>query len=130
MLDTNAISDLVINPSGLVARRLGEVGETNVFTSILVSAELAYGVKKRGSDELARKVGNVIGRILVVSLDPPADSAYADIRVLLHRLGTPIGPNDLWIAAHARALDATLVTANEREFSCVPGLKTENWLRA
>jgi tRNA(fMet)-specific endonuclease VapC len=47
----------------------------------------------------------------------------------LRRAGTPIGPNDLWIAAQALAEDLTLVTGNEREFARVPGLRVENWLR-
>jgi tRNA(fMet)-specific endonuclease VapC len=48
---------------------------------------------------------------------------------VLEKAGTPIGPNHLLIAAHARALDLVLVTDNEREFSRVPGLTVENWLR-
>ena len=112
LLDTNAISDLVSNPRGMVARRLEAVGEANVFTSIIVSAEIAFGVRKSGSAELARKVGNVVGRMYVASFDPPADSRYAEVRLDLNRQGKPIGPNDLLIAAHALALDAILVTVN------------------
>jgi tRNA(fMet)-specific endonuclease VapC len=58
----------------------------------------------------------------------PADLQYADIRRFLEAAGDPIGPNDLLIAAHARTLDLTLVTANFTEFSRVPGLRVENWL--
>jgi len=129
LLDTNAISDLVSNPRGEVARRLESVGEDNVFTSVIVSAEIAFGVRKSGSVELAKKVGNVVGKMYIASFDPPAGARYAEIRLELNRQGKPIGPNDLFIAAHALALDAILVTANEREFSRVPGLKIENWLR-
>ncbi|HNF78098.1 MAG TPA: hypothetical protein PKX14_15015, partial [Thauera aminoaromatica] len=53
---------------------------------------------------------------------------YARIRAGLERQGTPIGGNDLWIAAQALALGAVLVTDNVKEFSCVPGLAVENWL--
>jgi tRNA(fMet)-specific endonuclease VapC len=129
MLDTNAISAIVIDPRGVVADRIAEVGESNVFTSIIVSAEIAFGVKKRHSEDLTRKVANVMSKIYIASFDPPADNHYADIRLSLQREGQLIGPNDLWIAAHARALEAVLVTGNEREFSRVPGLKVENWLR-
>ncbi len=48
---------------------------------------------------------------------------------MFKKQGRPIGPNDLFIAAHALALDATLVTANLREFSRVPGLKIEDWFK-
>ena len=57
-----------------------------------------------------------------------ADHRYAEIRLYLDQRGRPIGPNDLLIAAHALALDLTLVTANVEEFERVPGLRVENWL--
>ena len=129
LLDANIISALVVQPQGSVARRIGEVGEESVFTSIIVSAEIAFGLRKRGSEELTRRVGNVLGRLFVASFDPSADRHYADIRLELQREGRIIGPNDLWIAAHARATEAVLVTGNDREFSRVSGLVVENWLR-
>ncbi len=58
----------------------------------------------------------------------PVDTHYAKLRTSLEKAGTPIGPNDMLIAAHALSLRLTLVTANEREFSRVDGLKVENWL--
>ena len=64
----------------------------------------------------------------VLPLEAPADRHYAHIRHHLARQGTPIGPNDLLIAAHALALNLTVVTANTREFDRVPNLKIENWL--
>jgi tRNA(fMet)-specific endonuclease VapC len=65
----------------------------------------------------------------VVPFDAPADEAYAAIRAELEHRGTPIGGNDMLIAAHARALEATLATDNERKFARVDGLPVENWLR-
>ncbi|MHB1292986.1 MAG: PIN domain-containing protein, partial [Sulfuricella sp.] len=64
----------------------------------------------------------------ILPLETPVEEHYADIRNKLERAGTPIGPNDLLIASHARALGLTLVTDNVREFSRVPGLAVENWL--
>ncbi|WP_309084800.1 type II toxin-antitoxin system VapC family toxin [Chelativorans sp.] len=130
LLDTNIISNLVIEPQGRAAQKLEAVGEGNVFTSVIAHAELMFGVRKRGSSELARKVGNVVYRLYVDPFAPPADSHYAEIRLELERRGEIIGPNDLLIAAHALAVDATLVTDNVKEFSRVPGLRVENWLRA
>lgn len=66
--------------------------------------------------------------IEILPVEPPADQVYADIRAHLARQGKPIGPNDLFIAAHALSLDLTLVTANVGEFSRVPNLRIENWL--
>lgn len=74
------------------------------------------------------RVDKILSALAVVPLEPPADRHYGRIRHYLTRLGAPIGPNDLLIAAHALTLDLTVVTANEREFSRVPALKVENWL--
>lgn len=128
MLDTNIVSAIVRDPRGKVLERLLNVGEENAFISIITHGEIWYGVRKNGSEELARKVSAVTRRLYVAPLQMPSDQRYAEIRLAL-RQGQNIGPNDLWIAAHAVALDAVLVTDNEREFSRVPGLKVENWLR-
>ena len=64
----------------------------------------------------------------ILPLKKPVDEHYGEIRAFLNRARKPIGGNDLLIAAHARALDLTLVSANVREFSRVPSLRVENWL--
>ena len=63
-------------------------------------------------------------------LDAAVAAHYADIRATLRSAGTPIGPNDLWIAAHARSLGLTLVSHNLREFKRVLRLKVEDWTHA
>lgn len=129
LLDSNAISHIVRFPAGQVARRLSEIDAEQVFTSVIVSAEVLFGVRKKGSADLAAKVEAVLSRLFVAPVATPADQRYAELRCSLEKSCTPIGPNDLFIAAHALALDAVLVTDNENEFSRVPGLKVENWLR-
>lgn len=129
LLDTNIVSDLMKSPGGKCAARIAEVGEENVCTSIIVACELRYGVAKKRSTELQRRLQSVLGALEVVKLEPPVDTAYAQQRVRLETAGTPIGANDLLIAAHALALDITLVTDNDREFGRIAGLKVENWLR-
>jgi tRNA(fMet)-specific endonuclease VapC len=128
MLDTNIVSAIVREPRGKVFERLIEVGEENVFVSIITHGEIWYGVKKNGSEDLSRKVQAVTRRLYVAPLQLPSEQRYAEVRLAL-RQGKNIGQNDIWIAAHALALDAILVTNNENEFSRVPGLKIENWLR-
>lgn len=128
LLDTNILSDLIRNPAGRAARRLAVVGETTVCTSIVVACELRYGATKKGSPQLSERVEVILESLEVLPLDKEADRRYAEIRSHLERLGKPIGPNDLLIAAHARALDLTLVTDNVEEFGRVPGLSTEAWL--
>jgi tRNA(fMet)-specific endonuclease VapC len=129
LLDTNIVSDLMKTPNGKSATRIAEVGEENVCTSIIVACELRYGVAKKRSVELQRRLQSVLAALDVMNLEPPVDIAYARQRARLEAAGTPIGANDLLIAAHALALDMTLVTDNEREFGRVSGLMVENWLR-
>ena len=128
MLDTNILSDLIRNPQGRAARRIARVGENNICTSIIVAAELRYGVAKSGSAKLRSAVDDVLGEIDVLPFEVPADADYGEIRAALEAAGTPIGGNDMLIAAHARALGAIVVTANTQEFKRVRGVKVENWV--
>jgi tRNA(fMet)-specific endonuclease VapC len=130
MLDTNIVSHFMRQPRGAVATRIEAIGKEAVFTSVIVAAELRFGISRSGSAALARRLEETLEALLVVPLEKPADAAYAEIRTYLERQGTPIGSNDLLIAAHAKALGTTLVTANTREFSRVPGLTIEDWTRA
>jgi tRNA(fMet)-specific endonuclease VapC len=128
LLDTNIISDLIRNPQGKAAKRIAEVGEDNVCTSIIVAAELRYGCARRGSKRLLKAIEDLLGEVSVLPFDIPADAEYGGIRSELEAAGTPIGGNDLLIAAHAHAIGATIVTANADEFKRVRGLNVENWL--
>ena len=116
------------HPAGRIANRIAQT-EQRVCTSIIVIAELKCGIAKAGSPRLAIQLAAILGGIDVLPFETPADVAYAELRTRLERAGRPIGGNDMLIAAHALALDLTLVTANEREFSRVPDLRIENWLR-
>lgn len=130
LLDTNIISDLVRRPGGVVATRIAGVGEDAICTSVIVAAELRYGAVKSDSAQLLERVGLLLSALEILPFEPPADQRYAEIRHHLAKQGTPIGPNDLLIAAQALAADLTLVTANTREFERVPSLRVENWLIA
>ena len=127
LLDTNVLSDLVRRPHGVITRRISLEGEDNVCTSIIVASELRFGARKRGSEQLTRQLDLVLSAIQVMPFEAPADRLYGKIRVDLEKRGSPIGPNDMFIAAQALALDCTLVTRNVREFSRVPGLKVDDW---
>ncbi len=128
LLDTNIISDLIRRPQGTVARQITKLGETTVCTSIIVAAELRFGGEKSGSQTLIERINLVLSAMEVLPLESPVDRHYAKIRRHLASRGTPIGPNDLLISAHARTLGLTVVTANTDEFSRVPDLQFENWL--
>jgi tRNA(fMet)-specific endonuclease VapC len=128
LLDTNILSHLVRQPQGAVAVRIANVGEDNVLTSIVAACELRYGATKRGSRKLTRQVEAILGAITILPLEVGADRHYAAIRTVLEKRGTPIGANDMLIAAQARAIQAICVTDNVAEFKRVPALKVENWL--
>ena len=127
LLDTNVLSDLLRLPSGGIARQIAAVGESRICTSIVVAGELRFGAAKSGSARLGERVESLLQLLQVHALADDADLHYGRIRDELGRQGTPIGPNDLWIAAHALALDMVLVTDNVREFTRIPGLPLENW---
>lgn len=128
LLDTNILSHLIRNPSGPVFEYLESILPATACTSIVVSAEIHYGLRKGASDRLRIQAEKVLEVVDILPLEKPVDIHYGEIRTFLNRAGTPIGGNDLFIAAHALALDLTLVTANVREFSRVPKLRVENWL--
>jgi tRNA(fMet)-specific endonuclease VapC len=130
LLDTNIVSDLVCNPQGKVARQVRRVGEKHVCTSIIVAGELRYGADKKGSPRLSSQLDAVLGVLEVLPFETPADTKCGLLRTRLEQRGTPIGANDLLIAAQALALGCIMVTDNEREFSRVEGLRLQNWLRS
>ena len=103
--------------------RIGEVG-----ISSITYAELRFGVENsvRVEENLDR-LERFLLPLEVVPFDAEAGRHYGRIRSELKRLGCPIGSNDLLIAAHAFALDTTLVTNNVREFSRIAGLRVEQW---
>jgi tRNA(fMet)-specific endonuclease VapC len=128
LLDPNIVSHLVRHPQGIVRDRIAEAGEQAVCVSLLVAAELRFGAAKKQSARLTRQVEAVLSVLPILPLETPVDVNYAEIRVGLEIFGCSIGPNDLIIAPHARALGLTLVTHNLIEFSRVPGPLVQNWL--
>ena len=129
LLDTNTVSDMLRNPNGRPARRCRILGHGNVSISAIVAAELRFGAIRRGDPALARRLDEFIDSVDVRPFEAPADAFYGVLRARLETTGSVIGAVDLFIAAHALALDRILVTDNEREFGRIEGLTVENWLR-
>lgn len=129
LLDTNMLSLLSSDPQGAISREIEKHDRENIVTSVIVAGEVEFGLELKRSEKLRRNMAAILRTIKVMPLEEAVCRHYGWLRADLKGKGTPIGPNDLWIAAHALALDAVLVTANEGEFSRVPGLKIENWLR-
>jgi tRNA(fMet)-specific endonuclease VapC len=131
MLDTNILSHAIRYPRGPLAVRIQQLSAQSggaLCTSLVVECELSFGAEKVGSNKLASKIETMLEFVPSKAIDHDVVQHYATIRTHLEKAGTPIGPNDTLIAAHALALDCTLVTDNEAEFLRVPGLRVENWL--
>ncbi|MEO0996223.1 MAG: PIN domain-containing protein [Pseudomonadota bacterium] len=130
LLDTNVVAELARNPHGRTAARLSKLAGDEFGINPIVACEIEYGLAKRKSARLRDQLQAILSAIQVFDL--PADIAehYGRIRVELERQGTPIGPYDLLIAAHAKALGFTVVTGNDREFRRVPSLRPDAGLRA
>jgi tRNA(fMet)-specific endonuclease VapC len=127
MLDTNIVSALV-HDRGAARVLLERRNPARSAVSTIVVGEILFGVEKRQSAALRTQVLQVLHALAILQVDEDVAATYGRIRAGLLGRGTPIGSNDLWIAAHALSLDATLVTANVDEFACVEGLRIENWL--
>jgi tRNA(fMet)-specific endonuclease VapC len=128
LLDTNIVSALVRDPGGMVTRHIARAGEEKVCTSIIVACELRFGAAKKASQKLTGQLEQVLAVLPVLALEADADRRYGALRTELERAGTPIGANDMLIAAHALSLGLTLITDNEDEFRRVKGLTVRNWL--
>ncbi|HLN38323.1 MAG TPA: type II toxin-antitoxin system VapC family toxin [Xanthobacteraceae bacterium] len=130
-LDTNVVIVALNQPQSLLRARLNRalVGDVPVAISSIVLFELWYGVAKgeHRSHNTARITDFLAGPIKVLNFDAEDARESGDIRAALARVGTPIGPYDVLIAAQARRRGAILVTANKNEFARVPGLQTQDW---
>jgi tRNA(fMet)-specific endonuclease VapC len=128
LLDTNACIRYLNSPDSALARRLASLNAADIRLCSVVKAELLYGALHSGNPTRALSVFSYFAAPFTsIPFDDLAAEAYGRIRADLASRGTPIGPNDLMIAAIAVANDLTLITHNVREFSRVDGLHFEDW---
>ena len=129
--DTNIISHMMRETTGLAAQRYITAAKANtstkMATSVIVQCELEFGLVRRPNQRLRAAYDNIVPLLEVMPLTELVTAHYARLRTQLETAGTPIGANDMLIAAHALAVNATLVSA-DTEFLRVPGLQVENWL--
>lgn len=128
LLDTNIVIYVIKRrPVEMLSRFNAQLGRMAI--SSITLAELYYGTEKsQFPDRNLRVIEDFVSRLDVLNYDARAALHYGAIRADLERKGTPVGANDLHIAAHARSAGLTLVSNNLREFSRVEGLLSENWL--
>lgn len=128
LLDTNVCIRILNGSSPAVAGRLQATSPTDVRLCSVVKAELLYGARKSTRiDENLRLLSRFFAPLVSLPFDDRCADEAGLIRLDLERSGRPIGPNDLLIAATARAHDLVLVTRNTREFDRVPGLRVDDW---
>jgi len=128
LLDTNILI-AISKRHPVLLPRLERIDSSVIVLSSVVLAEIEYGIAKSARQQTNRQIFDAITRSFTVhSFDLAAANRFGTLRAELEAQGRIIGPYDMLIAAHALALDCTLVTDNTREFERVSGLKVENWL--
>lgn len=129
MLDTNICIYIIKKKPISVFQKFESLSVGSVAMSLVTYGELEFGALRSNNAKKALAILDELAAYIPV-LPMPIDTAkeYADIRANLSAKGVPIGNNDLWIAAHTRALGHTLVTNNLREFERVENLKLDNWV--
>jgi tRNA(fMet)-specific endonuclease VapC len=130
MLDTDICIYLAKDQYPQVTARFERLKPEQLVMSAITYGELQYGANKSSQrSRTLSQLAELIQYIPVESLAPSAAQAYGEIRAALERQGRMIGNNDLWIAAHAMAMNVTLATNNDREFLRLTGLSVENWTK-
>ena len=128
MLDTNICIYAIKHKHERVLLRLQEHDPSEICISSVTYAELVHGVEKSQAIERNRvSLTLLLANIEIMNFDSLAAESYGKIRADLERAGKPIGPLDMMIAGHAKALGYVVVTNNTKEFGRVEGLKLENW---
>lgn len=128
LIDTDVCVDYLRGRSPRLAKRLEDCDPSEVRLSVVTEAELRFGALNSAHPSKSLAIlEQFAGALQIVDFDSSCARRYAEARVHLESRGTPIGPNDLLIAATALAHDFTLVTHNTREFGRVLGLRIEDW---
>ena len=129
MLDTNICIHVIKHKPASVLARFQQYEPQDMCISSITLAELEYGVEKSSfPDKNKAALTLFLSGITVLPFDDAAAMEYGRIRADLEQKGTPIGPNDMLIAAHAKSLRLPIITNNTREFDRVDDLKVENWV--
>jgi tRNA(fMet)-specific endonuclease VapC len=129
LLDTNICIYIRQKRPPEVLARFEKLKFGDAALSVITYGELFYGAAKSRQRQTAMdRLDDLLSFLPVLELPSTAAREYGEIRARLEARGETIGGNDLWIAAHAKALGLVLVTDNERELKRVPGLKVQNWI--
>jgi len=128
LLDTDVCVYLLNGRAPGIAARLRQLRLGDVGTTSITAAELRFGALNSGRPRAnLERVDAFLGPLVRFPFGDEAATEFARIRLELRAAGTPIGTMDLLIAAIVRALDATVVTNNQRELARVQGLRLADW---
>ncbi len=129
LLDTDTFSDMVKGQNAKIIKRMESLQTGECGLSVVTRGEIMFGLQiKTLKPAVQQRLDRLLEVIDTLPLTTEVAAQYGKLRAYLRTQGTPIGPNDLWIAAHALASNLSLVTNNTREFARVPKLKVENWV--
>jgi tRNA(fMet)-specific endonuclease VapC len=128
MLDTNICIFIIRRKNPAVIQKITRHRPEDLLVSSITVSELEYGCEKSADPEKNRlALMEFLSPFTILPFTPSAAQHYGGIRAQLERDGTPVGAMDLLIAAHARSVDATLVTNNTRDFKRIKGLNIADW---
>ena len=127
LLDTNTVSYHIRRSSPALRRRIRRTPAAHVALSVVTEMEIRYGLARNPGLRIGPLVEEFLEGVQILPLTSDVARVYGRVRADLESRGTPIGPLDLMIAAHALALGATAVTTNLGEFRHVRGLRCQDW---
>lgn len=129
LLDTNICIYIARHQPKEVLERFRKLKPGDAAISVITWGELRFGAdKSKRRQQVLASLDEFTAQVPVLPMPPYTGQHYGQIRATLESQGTPIGNNDLWIAAHAQSENLTLITNNQKEFNRVPDLTTENWI--
>jgi tRNA(fMet)-specific endonuclease VapC len=130
LLDTDVLSLVAREANAALTGKVRASSPDDLAVSVISKGEIEFGLLFNRPKRLTeQRMRGLLASLQTLPLSADVALHYAHLRHELNRAGTPIGTNDMWIAAHAKALGLILVSNNTREFKRVPGLSVENWLR-
>lgn len=128
LLNSDVFSHMIKGADAAINLRMQTLAKGEAMLSVITTGEFFYGVAHAPLSALrTKRAQRLIDFLGVLPMDEPVSAVYGQIRADLRAKGTPIGPNDLWLAAQAKSHGLVMVTRNGREFSRVEGLTLESW---
>jgi tRNA(fMet)-specific endonuclease VapC len=129
LVDTNIVSRAVRDRPRVLLDHIGRTSPSNIGVSVISYGELIFGLRRRPeATGLADATQKFLAEIRILPFTDETADTYGVLRAKMEKVGKPLGPLDMLIAAHALSVGATLVS-NDRTFRMVPDLQVEDWMQ-